>query len=181
MWIRARHLLTEAVATGGDDERAAELRVRLERIERAQGGGSVPSSGQAAVVDAVPVRSWRRRLGLGAALLIAAALGALLVMAAAPLVQGWFGRNGDVPRVPADVAPAPLPVLSSTDVALIRARTLFARGRLAEALEALDRARPSSTNVADADALRIEIQQALLATAPGRMPAPAGQSGAERP
>src|SRR5262245_53360076 len=53
---RARDLLTEAVATAGDDERAAALRSRLERIERARVTPSVPD--RAAVVDAVPLRQW---------------------------------------------------------------------------------------------------------------------------
>jgi hypothetical protein len=65
---------------------------------------------------------------------------------------------------PSDAAPA-LPVLSSDDVALLRARTLYARGRLPEALRALRRVAPGSALRPDADALRIEIQQVLLASA----------------
>jgi len=47
---------------------------------------------------------------------------------------------------------------------LLRARTLYARGRLAEALRALDRVSSIEARGV-ADALRVEIQTALLATA----------------
>jgi hypothetical protein len=56
-----------------------------------------------------------------------------------------------------------MPVLSSSDVAVIRARALYGRGRLAEALQALDRVEDGSSIRQDADALRVEIQRLLLA------------------
>ncbi len=59
---------------------------------------------------------------------------------------------------------SPLPVLSSTEVALVRARTLYARGRLAEALLALDHVQMQDARRSEADKLRVEIQQILLAT-----------------
>jgi hypothetical protein len=59
------------------------------------------------------------------------------------------------------------PVLSSSEVALVRARTLYTRGRLAEALQALDRVDPRSAGRAAADQLRVEIQQLLLQTGHG--------------
>jgi hypothetical protein len=62
---------------------------------------------------------------------------------------------------------SPLPVLSTTDVALVRARTLYARGRLAEALVALDQVDVLDTRRSEADKLRVEIQQILLATRRG--------------
>jgi hypothetical protein len=63
-----------------------------------------------------------------------------------------------------------MPVLSSSEAALIRARTLYARGRLAQALQALDRVDDRSTVRAEADALRVEIQRLLLASAPRVLP-----------
>ena len=59
----ARHLLTEAVATTGDDEQAAALRVKLERLERLQGAhlrrraSDRPNAG----VPATPRPAWRSR------------------------------------------------------------------------------------------------------------------------
>ena len=57
-----------------------------------------------------------------------------------------------------------LPILTSADVALIRAQTLYTRGRLAEALQALDRVGPESPSRPAADELRLQIQQLLLAS-----------------
>jgi hypothetical protein len=64
-------------------------------------------------------------------------------------------------------APVTLPPLSSADAALIRARALYTRGRLSEALLALDRVGPESPQRATADRLRNEMQQILLAGGPG--------------
>jgi thioesterase domain-containing protein len=71
---------------------------------------------------------------------------------------------------------APPVVLSSADVALVRARTLYAHGRLAEALTALDRVRPTDSQHAEADSLRREIQRLLLATAQSEPRPPQGSS-----
>jgi hypothetical protein len=55
-------------------------------------------------------------------------------------------------------------VPSSSAVALIRARALVARGRLSEALIKLDGVAPLAPERSQADALRVEIQQLLLAS-----------------
>jgi hypothetical protein len=47
---------------------------------------------------------------------------------------------------------------------MVRARTLYSRGRLAEALQALDRVDDESASRVEADRLRVEIQRTLLAT-----------------
>jgi hypothetical protein len=59
---------------------------------------------------------------------------------------------------------------------MIRARTLYARGRLAEALAVLDRVDSASTRRVEADQLRIEIQNLLLATRPSTVPSPAARA-----
>jgi hypothetical protein len=65
-------------------------------------------------------------------------------------------------------------VPSSSEAALIRARTLYARGRLAEALGALDRVGAESPQWPVADQLRVEIQQILLANRRGLSSSRAG-------
>jgi hypothetical protein len=50
-------------------------------------------------------------------------------------------------------------------VALIRAQTLYDRGRLAEALVELDRVSLDSPQRPQADTLRLDIQRLLLASA----------------
>jgi hypothetical protein len=50
-------------------------------------------------------------------------------------------------------------------VSLVRARTLYARGRLAEALQALDRVKFDQAAREETDRLRVDIQRLLLAAA----------------
>jgi tetratricopeptide (TPR) repeat protein len=154
----ARQLLTEAVAARGDDVQAAALRVHLERVERAHAGAGVAPA-YAPVPDPIPGWNWRPTspaLVAGGALLI------VLVAVTAMAVLDWADA-AEPPALRSVSAPA-LPVLSRSEVAMIRARTAFSRGRLAEALQHLngvefdDPARPA------ADTLRIEIQQLLLAS-----------------
>ena len=77
---------------------------------------------------------------------------------------------------PAVVTASAVRVLTSSDVALVRARTFYARGRLADALRALDRVAIDSELRVEADQLRVEIQRLLLAadaeraSSPGRLP-----------
>jgi tetratricopeptide (TPR) repeat protein len=159
----ARDLLTEAVASSGDDERAAALRVKLERFERAR--PSPDGLAIRAAPDVVPAWSWPRR-SRRAGGLVAVAAGLLVVLLWGG-VRGWSAPIVE-DRLPSPVTPAPLQVLSSSEVALVRARTFYGRGRLAQALQALDRVDDASPVRAEADALRTEIQRLLLASVPGR-------------
>ena len=84
------------------------------------------------------------------------------------VTRAWLPAGGTSDAVsdkPDRVAPV---VLSNAEVAMVRARALYARGRLAEALQALDRVSSTAQNRVDADALRREIQRLLLATAQPR-------------
>lgn len=149
----ARKLLSEAIASTGDDERAAALRMRLERAERARpfpGNETVaPVSGTDAFVQS-PLVWWT-------------------LVAATVLVSAWLvARVVGWQPIPTTDAPAVLtssavPVLNRADVAMVRARTLYARGRLAEALRALDRVGSDAAFRPEADQLRVEIQRLLLA------------------
>ena len=158
----ARRLLDEILNSCGDDERAAELRVRIERLERASvtahpSTSPPPSPGVMPATDA-PTHRFRW--------VAVAVVGAMVLaggVAIAPATGILFGFDRvRVPLLPAAPDTA-LPVLSASDVALVRARTLYSRGRLAEALQVLDRVSdPSSLPVANQ--LRIEIQRVLLAS-----------------
>jgi hypothetical protein len=176
----ARHLLTEAIASTGDDERASALRVRLERVERAR---SAPGTSRLAISAApamVPAWTWpdrslARRLLLG----IAAGTLAFLVGFLGLRAYEWIDSGPEAEALAPPPAQTGVQVLSSSDVALIRARMLFARGRLAHALQALDRVDDRSAEREDADALRVEIQRLLLASGRER-PAPASAGTAAR-
>lgn len=164
----ARQLLREAIAATGDDERAAALRMRLDRAERAgalPGGLTPPATETAAaksdnLLDA-PWLWW----GLVAAtsLVIVWLVVRLMPSSWQPAVQA---------EPPAVVATSSVTVLGTSDAALVRARTLYARGRLAEALRALDRVSIDSELRPEADQLRVEIQRLLLAADAARVPGP---------
>jgi tetratricopeptide (TPR) repeat protein len=176
----ARNLLTVAMAEGGDDARASALRVKLERLERAHVGAQPGRRSAITYADVVPGWSWPRRsrvvLVLGAAVTVA-----LVVLAGltSPAVRAGLGLDAANEALVAKNAPGALPTLSSSDVALVRARSLYGRGRLAEALQALDRVDSDSPIRAEANALRVEIQRLLLASAQERSPAAQGK-GARR-
>jgi tetratricopeptide (TPR) repeat protein len=171
---QARELLARAVAASGDEARAAALRWRLEHLERARAVDAAARPAAAAVRDALPVGRGRAWPWLFWA---SGALGLVLIAAMLrPGVRASLGLASAEFDLPASAESVARPVLSSTDVALVRARTLYARGRLAEALQSLDRVDPRSSTRAAADQLRVEIQDVLLQT--GRATAFDAQHGA---
>lgn len=155
----ARRLLAEAVAAGADDSGAAVVGLQLDRVERLRGGGAVAN--RAAVVDVEPVQPRRRR---GGAILAAVGLGAVLVVAtvASTRVRQWMGIERDSQRLPTATADVGASLPTTAEVALLRARTLYAHGRLADALAALNRIDPDSPSEPEADGLRTEIQHLLI-------------------
>ena len=163
--IAARALLSEAVATSGEDERAAALRIKLERVELASAVARPDRLAIGAAPDVVPGWVWPRRtpgLRVGSGLFAAAVL--LYVAFVVLGGRDWIGAGEGARSLSAPAAAVKMPVLSSSDVAIIRARTLYGRGRLADALQALDRVDTQSAVRGEADVLRVEIQRLLLAS-----------------
>jgi hypothetical protein len=158
---QARRLLGNAEQASGADEKVAELWARLERVERTRGAAmSSPSIG---IVDARPLRNWRWAVLTAAQATAAASFGVLLAaVVASPVVGEWMTGTAGPSTAGEISASRPLTVLSHEDVALVRARQLYARGRLAEALVALDRIDTSNGNRDTVDQLRVEIQRWLL-------------------
>ncbi len=165
----ARDLLTEVVAASGDDEQVSALRLRLERVERVHAtvqplADMTSTPAAPAPAEAVPGWLWPKRsrsvmaIGAGAT---GCVLLALTLSSAG--VQEWLGLRSAREGLRPAVGAAALQVLSGGEVALVRARTLVDRGRLAEALQALDRVSPDSVQRPAADRLRADIQQLLLA------------------
>ena len=181
----ARSLLTRAVERGASDPEALAVLGRLDRLDAPI---DVPLS--------LPATSESRRRGATAApatahhderasssghvwvlvcaiILLAFIAGAGLVLSGALAVPD-FALGSE--RGGADVigrAETPLPLPSASEVALARARVLFDKGRLRDALRLLDTVAAGDPLQPDADRLRAAIQRALLATAgPGGLPAP---------
>jgi hypothetical protein len=169
----ARQLLAQAVESGGEDEHAAALRVRLERVERATAARAPQPA--LAPAEVVPGWRWRRKPMTLVALPVFAALAVVLLMTTGTLSE-LLGFTRGPARSIVGPAPEPLPSLTGAEVALVRARTLYQRGRLAAALVELDRVSLDSPQRQQADQLRIDIQQLLLASARDRFRGtPAGE------
>jgi hypothetical protein len=161
----ARAKLHEAVALGGDDERASALWLKVERRERTRATASIgPEPAETGRVSTPGWRDPARLLAAAAILMAVAVAGGLAAVAS----WEWLRPGPSLDTAGRAVGPAAPVVLSSADVALVRARTLYAHGRLAEALQALDRVPPSTPSRPEADALRRDIQRLLLATAQPR-------------
>jgi tetratricopeptide (TPR) repeat protein len=180
----ARRLLVQAIAAGGEDERAASLRAQLERLERARHDAAGPALPRAAVLDAQPIRP--RRFS-PAGILAGMAIGAGVVMAVVmsrPVVQPPPASAG--PGAPTTLMSVGAPSAGAGEgdstagasAALARAQALYDRGLLAEALRALDRVPADGPDAPAAEALRQKIQQLLLA--PGRAGGPARAGAGSR-
>jgi len=164
----ARRLLTEAVERSGDDVQASTLLVRLERIERVR---ALTGQFEAPLPPMVTDAGGRRRLtpamiGVMAGVVVALGLTALLIQWSNLTLDKSTVDSAATPQ-PGGVAVAPVrvPVPSSSEVALVRARSAKDHGRLSEALVSLDRVAADSPDRPAADQLRIEIQQLLMASA----------------
>jgi len=164
--VEARARLAEVITSTGDDERTAALRFRVERLERVVGG-----SPRIHAVPAPPTDWWRhgralanhriRRRDLTAAVVVVAVVA--VVVLSSPALRTQLGLRSIQQGPVLALTPVTVPVLSRGEVALIRARALYVRGRLAEALVALDRVGAEQTERTEADTLRVEIQRVLLA------------------
>lgn len=165
----ARDLLSAAVDARGDDDQVSAVRVGLERLERlhqADRPTSRPSTIGEPEMPASRERSTAARIGRALPLVLAVAIAlAVTASVAATLTRSWVAsQSASGPLERPD--PQPLVVPTGPEVALIRARTLYSRGRLAEALQVLERVGSDSPQRSAADAMKVEIQQLLLASSP---------------
>jgi hypothetical protein len=158
--VAARALLTKAVDRGGHVDTAHLFLERLHRSEVLPGAVPVPASRHHSARPATPaapaVWSW----------LITAAvcgiLAAAILVAARPVAS--FVAELPIAMPAAVPAPAePLPVARPSDRVLADARALRAQGRHVEALRALEAVDIADAQRSAADALRAEIQRAVLA------------------
>ena len=163
---RARELVTSAVEHGASADEALALIARIDRLASASQGTSavarsVPQehTGATAVIHR---RNARWRL-VGAGAIGGVVLGAVALVA--------FARGSALPFfgepefVPVSTLNAPLPVPTIGETALANAQVLYARGRLQEALVALDGVPSGDPHRARADELAASIQRQLLAAA----------------
>ena len=173
----ARQLLAQVIATTGEDDHASALRHRLERFERATDdlgfdarGHFGPQARGISHPPPVPGWTWRRRstalIAVASLLVLVSAI--VLAIAFYPSLPERFGFAPAGARITSAVPSTKVPTLTTAEVALVRAQTLYERGRLAEALVVLDRVSSDSPQKQQADTLRRDIQRLLLASARDR-------------
>lgn len=172
---RARELLSAAMDRGAPHDMALGVLDRIERLEVGQQARAVtrlrPTPVRTRPLEE-PRRVDRERRSQTASTfwLLAVLLVALTAAGAWELSLDELTTWARWPAVAVDGAPAtrpavsePLPVPTSAEVALARARTHFAAGRVRDALTALDRVPVGDSLEADANRLRGLIQRELLA------------------
>jgi tetratricopeptide (TPR) repeat protein len=167
----ARQLLNAAVQRGGAHDVALAFLTRIDRINAAAPAAAAPAPASAPR-KVLPAIVPARQLGAGlllaltvvaAAAVLAYAFGAWEQMRA--LVPGWTS-SAESSASPVASLRQPLVVPRSSDLALERAKALFAAGRLPDALRALELVRSTDPLRGDADQLKTTIQRELLAHAP---------------
>lgn len=175
----ARQLLSAALERGAASEEALALLNRLERLDAVSASPERPAAprigallGRRLPRDARPATRRSRLLwvaaGVAAGLLVAAVAGVVLWIRG----DAWLAWTPPPIANPSAIAVEPVPVPAASDVWMARGRDFYAKGRLHEALGALEAIRPGDPLRAQADACRAAIQRQLLAAARGADAAP---------
>lgn len=155
----ARQLLSRSVRDAGPDDRALAALAHLDRLEHA-----APATVARAPVVSRPLprreAAASRTPWTAILFILALAAGAALVAFGAP---SWWNvvRPGPTAGEPAAQA---LPIITTSEAALVRARMLHSRGRLRDAAAALEVIAADDPNRREADRLLTDIQNALLAS-----------------
>jgi hypothetical protein len=184
----ARRLITSGVERGAATDEAFALLERLQRVEaagvqqesRAGRKASVPTHGL------VRRRRWRERR----AMLVWLAVGTVVGLGAAAVAIAllwtrsgpWLTiRTGAEPVIVAAGRDERVPVPAAAGIWMARARALFEKGRLREALSALDEIPHGDPLRPVADELRGTVQRRLLESARGSEPGRAARPASPTP
>ena len=175
----ARGLLSSALERGAASEEALALLNRIERLDAVSSQLEPATNsrvgrflGQLEPPAARPANSRSRMVwvaaGVAAGLFVAAVAGVVLWIRG----DAWLAWTPAPIAAPATIAIEPVPVPAAADVWMARGREFYAKGRLHEALGALESIRPGDSLRGQADACRAAIQRQLLAAARGADAAP---------
>lgn len=178
----ARLLLTSAIERGAGSDEALALLQRLDRLEaastqadrgaRPQAAGPNPGAAPTAPLESTGSHVAWVISGIITGVLIAAGAGAYLWSRG----DLWFTLDGTTGVQVGPRPEPPLPLPATSEIAVARARALYEKGRLHDALRMLDSVRLGDAARPEADDLRARIQQDLLAAARG-LPAQPDSSG----
>jgi tetratricopeptide (TPR) repeat protein len=176
----ARALVASAVEHGASTDEALAVLARIDRLENA--AASYPpvvrrlpsSSGAVHAVDRPrPLSHWVL-VGLAGVV-----LGAGAILAITGVDAGFLAIGRQRAAAPLGWLSTKVPVPTAAEVALMRGEALFARGRLHDAVAALDAVPAGDPLRARADEITAAIQKQLLAT--GRGDPPAADPATRRP
>jgi hypothetical protein len=184
----ARRLLTSALERGAATEETFALLERLNRLEAAGVQAAMPGRADSTVAQGSEPQGRRDRrsrlLWIAGGALFGVVAGGLAIAAVWTRTGDGFAAGTGRERAPVSAMTRdPLPVPAPADVWIARARGMFEKGRLHEALAALDEIRQGDPLARQADELRATIQDRLLESAHGQAaPAPGagGTGGAPR-
>jgi hypothetical protein len=170
--IRARALLSDALDQGASHDVAMGVLGRIDRLDAGtRYAAPLPAIRRRALIKPTPSTDANQRRGTLArwwmtAAAIVLVAGVSFVMVAPSGLADWFPVQATTGRPsPMVAAPAPLPVPSPTEAYLTHARSLFASGKLRDALRALDRVPVGDALRPEAERIRADVQRELLAVA----------------
>ena len=168
---RARALLSDALDQGASHDVALGVLGRIDRLDAGTrpAAPATPSLRKRAVRKPPSADANAGRITIAMWWITAAAIvivGAIAFVLVAPNGLAWFPVQATTGAPAALVTPpSPLPLPSPTETYVVRARSLFASGKLRDALRALDRVPVGDVLRPDAERLRADIQRELLAVA----------------
>jgi hypothetical protein len=169
---RARELLTQAVEQGTDG-----ADILLGRLNRVSGSGTPDTRfeprARMSAPDRGPLLVQRRRWA--AVTVVACAIAAVVFLGSLPFATWLSAPAVSGPALAPAVIDEPLPVVRTAEMAIVRARELYAGGQFHEALRTLDRVAFADPVRGEADRLRADIQRGLLEAA--GLHAPSTQDG----
>ena len=170
----ARQLLNAAVQRGGAHEVALAFLTRIDRINAAAPAMPAPTALPARLPfrPATVVSDRQRSRWLAGATVATLLLTAGIVVTSSEQIRELlplFTAGREAESTPIRTEEEALTVPRSSEMALERARSLFASGRPYDALRAVELVRATDPLRADADKLKADIQRELLAhqTSPG--------------
>jgi hypothetical protein len=170
----ARELLSSALERGAVSEEALALLNRLDRLDAVSiHAGPAIDARVERLLDARLAHVPRAVNSRSPMVWVAAGvITGLLVAAVAALVlwirgDAWLAWTPPPAAARSSVVDEPVPVPSASEVWIARGRDLYAKGKLHDALGALEAIRPGDPLRAQADECRAAIQRQLLAAARG--------------
>ena len=168
--VRARALLSDALDQGASHDVALGVLGRIDRLDAGTRAALPMPAARKRTPRALPAADANHRRGAIAKWWITAAaivlVGTIAFVMVAPNGLTWFPAQATTGAPAATVTPqAPLPLPSPMEAYYAQARSLFASGKLRDALRALDRVPVGDALRPDAERLRADIQRELLAVA----------------